>query len=1176
MRPTPALRGAGAALMLALAAGAAAQAPTADRVTFRHLGESDGLSSPKVTAVAQDRLGFIWVATIDGLNRYDGYQVQEYRRSDSDPGSLSSNVVTSLLPARNGAVWVGTSGGGLNRYDPATETFTNYRAGSASATLPGDDVLALAEDGAGRIWVGTGAGLVRLDPEDGTITRLPTAPAQGGLPAGEVMALHFDPAGTLWVGTREGLARLDRGSAAFTVYSDEEPAGRIVSAIRSRESGGLWIGTWGAGLRTFSPRNRTFTPVALSDEIGASVISSLHQDRQGTLWVGTYGGGMFERPARGAPIAHRHRPSDVASLADDAVSSIMEDRQGVLWVGTYAGLDRFDRARGLFRLVRRDVADPASLPGNDVRSILTARGVLWVGTDRGLAQALDSTLTRFRTIPPGPAGVASGIVDALLEDDDGDIWVGTTGGLVRVDRQSGQTTYFDPGGGALESVFVSSLARGPEGSIWVGTNGGLFRLDPGTGRFTPYGTGEPAGRLPGSRVTALRVVGSALWVGTAAGLARLDPGTGRVVTWVNDPDDPTSLCGNEVSVIHARNSLWVGTNGGGLCRLDLGRPEEGFSRFTESASELPSDAVRGIAEDVSGFLWISTSRGLARMDPVTGAFRPFPQTGAGDFNPGAAERGREGNIFVGSSAGMLVLSPGQAGAVNPNAPEVLITAIRLFNEPIGPTEDGPLSAAAPVADEVRFRYDENVVTFEFAAIHYSDPARNTYAYRLDDFDDDWVEVGGQRTATYTSLDPGRYTFRVRATSADGIRSEHEARIRLVVTPPWWRTTWAYLFYILLFGAALSGADRVQRRRVQRQERERAVRAEAELRAVMAETESRALKSEAERLKAEDERKAAELARQEAELQRARENEQKSQEIARAYDALEASVRDLRQTQAQLIQQEKMASLGALTAGIAHEIKNPLNFVNNFAQLSVDLADDLEEELRQRDGEVDGELGDLLADLRENARRIHDHGRRADRIVRNMLDHSRGGAGERSATDVNRFVDEFANLAFHGMRAKESSLNVILQRDLDPDVGQVSIVPQDIGRVLINLLNNAFYVVTERSRRGEEGFVPTVTVSTHRVPPEGRRGERVRVRIGDNGGGVPADVLGRIFEPFFTTKPSGEGTGLGLSMAHEIVTVGHRGTLEVENHPGEGAAFSVTLPAAPAGATRSSGDAPEAA
>jgi signal transduction histidine kinase len=519
-------------------------------------------------------------------------------------------------------------------------------------------------------------------------------------------------------------------------------------------------------------------------------------------------------------------------------------------------------------------------------------------------------------------------------------------------------------------------------------------------------------------------------------------------------------------------------------------------------------------------------------------------------------------VYIGSSNGLLVFAPGQAGAVNPNPPEVVITGIRLFNDPIAPSEEGPLAVAAPVADEVRFEYDQNVITFEFAAVHYSDPGRNVYAYRLDDFDDDWVEVGGQRTATYTSLDPGRYTFRVRAASADGIWSEEEAIIRLVVTPPWWRTTWAYLLYVLLAGAALSATDRVQRRRVQRQERERAVRAEAELRAVMAETESRALKSEAERLKAEDERKAAELARQEAELQRARENEQKSREIARAYDALEASVRDLRATQAQLIQQEKLASLGALTAGIAHEIKNPLNFVNNFAQLSVDLADEIEAELRERGDALEESLADLvelLGDLRDNARRIHEHGRRADRIVKNMLAHSSGGGGERALTDLNRFVDEYANLAYHGMRAKESSLNIALNRDFDPAVGQVEVIPQDLGRVLINLLNNAFYAVTERARKSQPGdYTPTVGVATRR---EGKGDEaRVAVTISDNGAGIPGDVIGRIFEPFYTTKPSGEGTGLGLSMAYEIVTQGHGGTLEVDSRPSEGSTFIVSLPA----------------
>ncbi|MFB3131272.1 MAG: ATP-binding protein [Rhodothermales bacterium] len=277
--------------------------------------------------------------------------------------------------------------------------------------------------------------------------------------------------------------------------------------------------------------------------------------------------------------------------------------------------------------------------------------------------------------------------------------------------------------------------------------------------------------------------------------------------------------------------------------------------------------------------------------------------------------------------------------------------------------------------------------------------------------------------------------------------------------------------------------------------------------------------------------------------------------------LEQALHRLKDTQQQLILKEKMASLGQLTAGIAHEIKNPLNFVNNFAQLSVELADELADELEsnkeQTVASVLGEVEELLGDLRLNAQKIRDHGQRADSIVQGMLEHSRGHAGERRPLAINGLVDEYVNLAYHGMRARQADFNATLERDYDEAVGTIELAPQEMGRVLLNLLNNAFYAVYERRLAGDGTFEPSVRVSTRAL------GNTVEIRVEDNGGGIPEAIRDRIFEPFFTTKPTGSGnTGLGLSLSYEIVTQGHGGTLSVESEEGQGATFVVTLPAQP--------------
>ena len=273
------------------------------------------------------------------------------------------------------------------------------------------------------------------------------------------------------------------------------------------------------------------------------------------------------------------------------------------------------------------------------------------------------------------------------------------------------------------------------------------------------------------------------------------------------------------------------------------------------------------------------------------------------------------------------------------------------------------------------------------------------------------------------------------------------------------------------------------------------------------------------------------------------------------EALRQTVTELKTTQAQLVQAEKMASLGELTAGIAHEIQNPLNFVNNFADVSAELVTELEEE-QQKPARDPGLEAELLADLKQNLLKISQHGGRASSIVRGMLEHSRTSSGERTPTDLNQLADEYLRLAYHGLRAKDKSFNATLQPDFEPGLTPVSVVAQDLGRVLLNLLTNAFYAVTQRQRHGgDAGYAPTVGVRTRRVG-----GGQVEISVSDNGTGMSAAVQQKIFQPFFTTKPTGEGTGLGLSLSYDIVTKGHGGTLTVESQPGRGTTFLITLPA----------------
>jgi signal transduction histidine kinase len=264
--------------------------------------------------------------------------------------------------------------------------------------------------------------------------------------------------------------------------------------------------------------------------------------------------------------------------------------------------------------------------------------------------------------------------------------------------------------------------------------------------------------------------------------------------------------------------------------------------------------------------------------------------------------------------------------------------------------------------------------------------------------------------------------------------------------------------------------------------------------------------------------------------------------------IETAMANLKATQSQLIQSEKMASLGELTAGIAHEIQNPLNFVNNFSDLNTELIEEMRQALKKGDA---SEALHIALDIQANQDKISNHGKRADTIVKGMLQHSRTSNGQKEPADLNKVADEYLHLAYHGLRAKDKSFNITMKTSYDPAIETVNIIPQDFGRVLLNLYNNAFYAVVEKKKVQPEGFEPTISVSTKKVD------NKIEIRVGDNGNGIPQKVLEKIFQPFFTTKPTGQGTGLGLSLSYDIIKA-HGGTIQVETEEGKGTEFIIQL------------------
>ncbi|MDH3402017.1 MAG: diguanylate cyclase [Acidobacteriota bacterium] len=810
-------------------------------IRFEHLTIDDGLSQNAVMAIHQDRQGFLWLGTENGLNRFDGYEFKVFTHDRQDPASIAGNYVWAIDEDAEGRLWVGTVGAGVGRFDPATERFTSYRHDPDRPTsLASDRVRTLHVGADGSVWVGLlESGLDRLDPLTGVVTHFRHDPADPATLANDsVYGLYTDAAGRLWIGTDGGLDRYDPERGAFEHHAhDAADASSLsddrVRAIVEDRAGALWVGTWGGGLNRLDAGAAGFVRYRHDPEdpksLGDDRVQSLLEDDAGRLFVGTASGlSGWDRELDGFS-RYAHDPAQPHSLAGDHVMAIYQDRGGVVWFGTRtAGLSRWNPATWAFGHVTREPGNPRGLSNANVTSFAEDRtGRLWLGTFGGglnVMNRVTGEVEHYREAA-GAGGLTSDRVMALQLDHRGMLWIGTMGGgLDRMDPARGSVVSYrhDPArDDSLASDAVMTLFEDRAGVLWIGTfGGGLDRYERATDGFTHF-VNDPAdpASLGSDRVTSLADgPGDGLWVGTeGGGLNLLDRRTGTLRRFGHDPEDPQSLPSDVVYALHADGAgrLWIGTRGGGLARL-TGSPEPGGAvafRSFSSRDGLPDDDVYGIHSDADGNLWLSTNRGLARFDPRSWTSTNYDVSHglqANEFHFGSHFASPSGELFFGGVNGFNAFFPGRLAA-NEHVPPVVLTAFLKLEQPV--TEAGP----APALERIELEWRDDVVTFEFAALDFAAPERNRYAYMLEGFDADWIELGNVRRVTYTDLDGGDYVFRVRAANNDGVWNEEGLALDLEVAAPPWKTGWAYLAYVLAVLAAAFAFVHVQRRKLREEE-----------------------------------------------------------------------------------------------------------------------------------------------------------------------------------------------------------------------------------------------------------------------------------------------------------------------------------------------------------------------
>ncbi len=821
-----------------------------EKPKFQRISLEQELSHGTVYSILQDRRGFLWIATEGGLNRYDGYTITTYLHDPLDTNSIANSNVSAILEDRFGFLWLATWGGGLDRYDPATGRFHHYRHNPQNPFSISDDrVQTLFEDTKGNLWIGTyNGGLNLFNIERETFTAYKHDPADPlSLGHNRVWAIAEDSTGHLWVGTGDGLCNMAPSAPGkFSTFRNvpSDPNSISHSFIRSLlvdRKGHLWVGTQ-IGLNKLDLETmrckrylqRKGDPSSLSHNL----INSIYEDHEGIIWAGTLEGGLNRLdPVTDKFVHYTNEAYNSTSLSHNDVRVIYGDRARNMWIGTRGGgLNKLDLKPAKFKLLTNDPANVNSLNDNRVWGIYEEEkndgNILWIATDKGLDkyEISKDLFTHYVNDPADPTSIAANFTRCIYQDSQGMIWIGTSGGgLNKLNPATGKFKRFlnDPKNpSSLSDNRVRALHGDRNGIIWIGTYKGLNKFDPATETFTSYryDPTDPASLSSNEIRCILEDRSGYLWIGTyGGGLSKFNKQTGQSVRYTYDPNNAETIGSNDILSLAwdpDDEVLWIGTQGGGLNRLDVGSGKA--DRLTVK-NGLPNDVVHGILIDSLKNIWISTNKGLCKFNPRAphspmnhmegwSSVRKYDVHDglqSNIFGQGACFMNKRGRMYFGGIGGVSYFDPTQV-VDNPYAPSVVITQFKKFDQ------NTDFGRRLQDMDKIELSYKDNFFSFEFASLDFTMPDKNQYQYQLEGFDPEWSYPSHRHYATYTNVDPGTYIFRVSGSNNDNIWNKQPAAIKIVITPPFWKTWWFILLTVVLFVAAGHAGYRWRMRQMETQ------------------------------------------------------------------------------------------------------------------------------------------------------------------------------------------------------------------------------------------------------------------------------------------------------------------------------------------------------------------------
>jgi signal transduction histidine kinase/ligand-binding sensor domain-containing protein/DNA-binding response OmpR family regulator len=1055
-------------------------------INFTSITVKDGLLSNSIFAILKDRHGLMWFATTDGLNKYDGTNFTVYRNIPDDSSSLRANEVLALHEDKAGNLWIGTGGGGLSLYNRQKNTFEHFTFNNIGLTA--DAVIkSICSDNRGKLWIASYARLYVMDIASRSISAV-SLPDGNGNPVKTVVESVFeDSKHRIWIGTYHGLFRYSAETNSFRrfLYQAGDPSSigdNHVRTITEDKSGGIWAGTIN-GLSKLQPDEQhfiTYRHIPGNEEsLSDNGVNCITADNDGLLWVGTRNGVTAIHIATGKVSTYKTEDGNIFSLTGKSISCAWFDAAGIYWFGTFLrGINKYDKNINLFGLKLS-----SSFNKNGRASLIVTnfaenpRGNVYVSTFDGGLYEFDHRTSEVWPTAIGLNGqsVQPITIMALHMSLANRLYIGTYGkGVIALNTLTGKTMPItaENTSGNIYSNDIHCIGEDSKGNIWAGTNGAGIHIihdDKVVVTYSPNPSGPHERLLPinGYIRAIVEDTDKNIWIGThGGGLAVYHP-VGD--TWDIYTQSNSQLPSNKIQSLlcDSRGMMWVGTDGGGLSLFN--KQQKRFTRFTEKDG-LQNTTIYQIVEDLRGQLWLSTNTGISSMDPAAHKFRNFTSYNGvqnSNFFHGSGIRLSGGEILFGGLEGINYFNP--AGlTINHNVPKVLLTDLKISNKSVIAGNDAPIQADISIAKEIRLDYKQNFA-LSFVALNYTLAKQNLYAYRLEGLERDWNYTGTNNTASYTNLDPGSYTFHVKASNNDGVWSAAESQIKIYVRPPWWRTTAAYVFYIL----AIVGLVLYSRYRV--------------------------------------------LSRLRKKLAR----EQEQQQVKR-------------------LQELDRLKLKFLT-NLSHDFRTPISLISGPIDQLID-------------GERTNAKLDKLYIVRRNAKRLLN-------LVNQLLDFRKLEEQELklqlSRGEFVSFVKDVSD-SFRDLSERKhinfsfSSTIQHLEALFDAD---------KIERILFNLLSNAFKFTLEG------GHISVVLENA----PERNDGKHqwVTLKVMDSGIGIPKETLDRIYDRFFQNDGSAAilnyGTGIGLSITKEFVKM-HGGTIDVESEPDNGSTFIIHLPLVVATAT----------